>query len=189
MIVRWPGEIREGTVSEALVQYEDIVPTLVGLAGGEPAGRLDGISFAGVLKNGDQGSRRFAFGIHNNIPEGPAYPIRSVRDRDYKLIWNLQPDTEYYIKYMMNPERKGTYYYSWLRRAERDPKAAAIITRLAKRPEFELYDLKADPDELHNLATDPEKSALVAGYRKELEGWMERQGDKGIAMDRAFERK
>jgi arylsulfatase A-like enzyme len=44
MIVRYPGKVAAGSVSDALVQYEDILPTLIEVAGGEPVQGLDGIS-------------------------------------------------------------------------------------------------------------------------------------------------
>lgn len=189
MIVRWPGKVRPGNVSEAIVQYEDITPTLVDIAGGKPAGGLDGKSFLAVLSGRRQKHREYAFGIHNNIPEGPAYPIRSIRDTRYKLIVNLLPEREYYIKYMMNPEKKGSYYAGWLEKARTDQDTRFIIKRLTHRPAMEFYDLRNDPSEMHNLAADPAFENLLAGYREKLEAWMQRQGDTGAALDKKFKRK
>lgn len=188
MIVRWPGTVQAGSVSEAIVQYEDITPTLVEIAGGKPIAGLDGKSFMGVLSGRTKKHREYAFGIHNNIPEGPAYPIRSIRDTRYKLILNLLPQREYYIKYMMNPEKKGSYYASWLEKARRDKGARFIIDRLSRRPPVEFYDLKEDPSEMSNLAIDPAYTDVLAGYRKKLEAWMLRQGDPGAALDKKFKR-
>ena len=42
-----------------------------------------------------------------------------------------------------------------------------------KRPDVELYDLKTDPQELHNLAG--QKPQIVRELRGELEGWIERR--------------
>ena len=36
--------------------------------------------------------REFVYGIHNNVPEGPPYPIRTVSDGTYRYIRNLAPD-------------------------------------------------------------------------------------------------
>ncbi|MEM7315730.1 MAG: sulfatase, partial [Planctomycetota bacterium] len=45
MVVRWPGKIAAGSESSALVEYTDILPTFVEVAGGQPAAELDGRSF------------------------------------------------------------------------------------------------------------------------------------------------
>jgi len=52
MIVNWPGTAPAGLVSEGLVDFSDITPTLHALAGYEPAADrpLDGFSLVPVLK-------------------------------------------------------------------------------------------------------------------------------------------
>ncbi|MCF0197446.1 MAG: sulfatase, partial [Bacteroidaceae bacterium] len=86
-IARYPRQIKAGTVSDALVQYEDILPTLIDFAGGKPVEGLDGTSALNILRGEGKEIRQWAYGMHNNIPEGPAYPIRSIQDKRYKLIW------------------------------------------------------------------------------------------------------
>jgi N-sulfoglucosamine sulfohydrolase len=49
MIVRWPGVVKPGTASDAIVQYEDITPTLCAIAGGKAPDSLDGKNFLPVL--------------------------------------------------------------------------------------------------------------------------------------------
>jgi len=86
MIVKWPGIVKEGARTNAIVQYEDVTPTLIDIAGGNAIKGLDGYSFKNVLRERIDTHRDVAFGIHNNIPEGTGYPIRSIRDNHYKLI-------------------------------------------------------------------------------------------------------
>ncbi|HCP36614.1 MAG TPA: heparan N-sulfatase, partial [Verrucomicrobiales bacterium] len=64
-----------------MVQYADVLPTIMELAGGvsEEKG-FDGTSFHKVLSGLEKSHRSFVFGMHNNVPEGPPYPIRSVFD-------------------------------------------------------------------------------------------------------------
>jgi len=183
MIVKWPGEVDAGTKTNAIVQYEDIMPTLLDIAGGKSIKALDGFSFKQVLLNKASTHRDFAYGIHNNIPEGPAYPIRSIRDLHYKYIRNLLPDSTYYIKYMMNTDKDNLAWTSWVRKAENDKSAVPLIERIAHRPAVELYDLKRDPYELNNLAENPEYRSLLEKYARQLDNWLASQGDHGIAMD------
>lgn len=184
MIVHWPGVTKPGSQSSAIVQYEDITPTLVDIAGGTPVTNLDGSSFKAVLQGNRSAHREVAFGIHNNIPEGPAYPIRSVRDNNFKLLLNLMPDSTYKIKYMMNPQRKDLAWTTWVAKAADNAAAAKLVNRIAHRPAIELYNIKDDPYELHNLANDLRYGALVKKYSDQLHQWMEQQGDKGAAMDK-----
>jgi N-sulfoglucosamine sulfohydrolase len=118
MIVRWPGKVQPNKETAAIVQYEDITPTLIDIAGGKAIPGLDGKSFLPVLTGSKTTHRDVAYGIHNNRPEGPAYPIRAIRDTRYKLVLNLSPDSVYYNKYMMNPALKNSYWNSWLEKGK-----------------------------------------------------------------------
>lgn len=183
MIVKWPAKVTAHTETDAIVQYEDITPTLLDIAGGKPIEKLDGFSFKKVLFDNTATHRDAAFGIHNNIPEGPAYPIRSVRDLHYKYIRNLQPDSTYYIKYMMNTNKANLAWTTWVNKAKGDQLAAQLVNRIAHRPAVELYDMQKDPYELENLAEKAEYKTLLEKYAKELDTWMEAQGDRGVLMD------
>jgi len=183
MIVKWPGKIKARTETDAIVQYEDITPTLVDIAGGKPTGTLDGFSFKGVLLDRTTSHRDFAYGIHNNIPEGPPYPIRSIRDLHYKYIRNLLPDSAYYIKYMMNTENTHLAWTTWMNKAVGNERAMRLTERISHRPAIELYDLQRDPYELENLAEKPEYRELIKQYASELDKWMTEQGDRGVEMD------
>jgi uncharacterized sulfatase len=62
-IARWPGVTAPGSVSEALVEYVDVTPTLIDVAGGAPREGLDGQSFLPV-RRGDTGHLKdFVYGF------------------------------------------------------------------------------------------------------------------------------
>lgn len=190
MLVKWPGTVKPASITNALVQYEDITPTLIDIAGGKPVAGLDGKSFLQVVKGKKKEARNYVFGIHNNIPEGDPYPIRSIRDHRYKLIVNLTPDKQYYNRFMMNRERKdrNTVWFSWVDESK-DPKAPNLIDRFVNRPAIEFYDTQNDPFELYNLATDSQYTSRIATMKKELEAWMKQQGDEGASIDRVYSKK
>ena len=183
MIVKWPEMVTPHTETDAIVQYEDITPTLVDMVGGNTLAGLDGRSFKKVLEGHSTVHRDVAFGIHNNIPEGPAYPMRSIRDHHYKLIWNLTPDSTYYIKYMLNTANRDLAWTTWVNRAAHDEHAKKLTNRIIHKPAIEFYDISKDPDELDNLAGKPAYQALIYNYAALLKEWMEMQGDTGAAMD------
>jgi arylsulfatase A-like enzyme len=55
MIARWPGTIAPGASSDHVSGFQDVLPTLVEVAGGTPPAGIDGISFvATLLGRGEQ---------------------------------------------------------------------------------------------------------------------------------------
>lgn len=182
-IARYPSKIAPNTVSSALVQYEDILPTLIEYAGGNPIQGLDGTSCLDVLYGNKQEHRQWSYGIHNNIPEGSAYPIRSIQDKRYKLIVNLIPDVDYYGKYIMNPANTQSMWTSWLTTAQTDTFAQFLTNRFVNRPAVEFFDLENDKWELNNLVNQPEYADRISLMRAELEKWMQQQGDQGVLLD------
>ncbi|NOZ74027.1 MAG: heparan N-sulfatase, partial [FCB group bacterium] len=183
MIACWPGKIKANSTTEALVQYEDFVPTLVDAAGGAPIPGIDGRSFLNVLLGKTDEHRQYAFGAHSNRPKGPPYPIRSIRNKKYKLIHNLRPDSTFYQKYLMGYD---ITWKSWVERAKTDEYAAWVVKRFEKRPEcpeFQFYDVENDPFEINDIADDPKYANIIKEMRIELEAWMKSQGDTGVDTD------
>ena len=192
MLVKWPGIVKPHTETDALVQYEDITPTLVNIAGGKPIAGLDGKSFLSVLQGKEKVARKYVYGIHNNIPEGNPYAIRSIGDGRYKLLLNLTSDQKYYNRFMMDSLRKdrNSIWFSWTAQAAAgDKQAQSLINRFETRPAVEFYDTETDPFELNNLATNPAYQKQIEQYRQQLQIWMQQQGDKGAALDIVYPKK
>ena len=184
MIVRWPGEVAAGAVTDAMVEYVDVTPTFVDIAGGKLATELDGKSFANVLSGEATEHKSFVFGEMTTkgiINGNDSYPIRSVRSRTHKLIVNFQHDQKFTNACTKSPEFK-----SMEAAAETgDQQSKFAVDRYHYRPEIELYDVVADPLELNNLAGQSEYAGTIASLRKELDSWMESQGDQGVATELA----
>ena len=167
----------------AMIQYEDVLPTLVELAGGSPPAEVDGLSFAPVLAGQKTQHRSHVFAVHNNVPEGRPYPIRAVRTARHKLILNLAPAGGYHEKHVMDIDRED-YWKSWEQAAASgDAKARAAIDLYVKRPPVELYDCDSDPWELTNLADKSELAEMRAELEKRLRQWMAQQNNTGAALD------
>ena len=185
-ITRWPGRIASGRRNDALIQYVDIPPTFVELAGGNPASMdFDGRSLAAVFTTPDAPSpHQFIFGMNTTrgIARGSeAYAIRTVRDERYRLIWNLNFNAAFKNTVTHNFEP----YLSWKPLVETDAFAAQRYAGYQHRPEFELYDLETDPWELHNLVDDPALQSRRTDLTAALKRWMVQQGDQGIATEMA----
>lgn len=180
MIAVWPGHIRAGARTDAMVSWIDLIPTLVELAGGPAPTGIDGRSFAGVLLGRTETHRDRIFTTHSGDGSYNVYPIRSERTADWKYIRNLHPEFRYTSHVDLAQAADGPGYFgSWLDAAKIDPYAAAIVFRYYQRPAEELYDLRADPLEQRNLAGSPAHAARLATMRDNVTAWMTEQGDTG----------
>lgn len=191
-IARWPKAIKPATRTSILSQYIDVVPTLYEAAGEDPltlrankegSMSLDGKSFYATLLGKNTEIRKYVYGIHttrgiNNGSEN--YPVRSVQDHDYKLIWNLNYNEPFYC----SASRLGNKLYEgWLEETKNNKKENAHANLYRNRPELELYNIKNDKYELNNLANEPKLKVIQDNLFAELKSWMNQQGDLGIPTE------
>jgi len=164
-IARWPGRIKRGTITDAMISFVDVLPTFIEAVGGTPPEDLDGTSFLAVLEGKKRDHREFIFATHTTkgIISGSEYPVRAIRTRTHKYIRNLIPDgtfTNVVTHGHDSDEARGARYWkSWVRLAESDAFAAERVKMYQHRPAQELYDLRTDPYELNNIAGDFAHSA------------------------------
>lgn len=89
LLVKWPGKIKAGSVSEAIVSSVDFYPTLLELADAKKPEKqvLDGQSLLPALLENEYDQARAIFWhypvYHHDVPRG------AVRKGDWKLIENL----------------------------------------------------------------------------------------------------
>ena len=178
-VIRWPGTVKPGRVTDAMCEYVDVTPTLVDIAGGKIPEGLDGRSFLPVIKDETDSFKNEVYGIQTSrgIFFGPEYyAIRSIRNERYAYIMNLTPEATF--KCMSTNPKKG-WWMSWKEKAATDEFARRQVERYQKRPAEELYDIVNDPFQTRNLADDPQYAGEKARMRAKLLQWMESQGDKG----------
>ena len=91
-IVRWPGRVAAGSASDRVTGFEDWMPTLAELCGGQTPDGCNGVSFAATLTGGDQRERGFLY------REFAGYRgWQAVWQGDYKLVrsnMHKEPVTE-----------------------------------------------------------------------------------------------
>jgi N-sulfoglucosamine sulfohydrolase len=176
-IARWPGRIEPGTVSDALIEYVDVLPTYIEAAGGTPPAILDGRSLLPVLLGKTQEHKEYVFGemtTRGIIDGSEHFGIRSIRSRRFKYVWNFTPEVAF-----QNACTSSGIFRSWRAKAASDPDAAEKVRRYERRPREELYDVTRDPYEWNNLADDPAYAQAKAALRKRLLEWMDAMGDQG----------
>ena len=182
-IVRWPGTIKANTRTNALIQYADVLPTLLEAVGGKADESMDGSSFLQVLQGTKEIHREFAYFMHNNVPEGPSYPIRSVTDGEHHYIRNLSSDKLYIEKHLMGRMPLNPYWDSWVFESTNSEQTLNLVTRYMNRPPEELYNSQNDPDELENLIDNEKLKNVKTKLSTALDNWMAVQGDPGAEID------
>jgi len=176
ILVRWPGHIEAGKVSDDLVMTIDISATILEAAGIDPGYELHGKSLVGKEIVG----REYIFAARDKMDDTHD-AMRAVRSKNYKLIHNLMPDRAY-CQY--NRYKEASYPVLALMnvmnlKGELEPGQAAFMA--PEKPEFELFDLREDPYEMNNLALDPEYGEILHELLSELNAWRDKVRDLGVS--------
>lgn len=185
-VVKWPGKIMAGQRTDALIQYCDVLPTLIDIAGGKSKDMgFDGTSFLPVLYGKSGIHREYVYFMHNNIPEGPAYPIRAVSNGTHTYIRNLISESLYIEKHVMGTVRWHKYWPSWVYESGNNEQTNFLLNRYQKRPAEELYNLLDDPENFTNLINDNELRRVKKELSSKLDSWMKEQNDPGKILDQS----
>lgn len=172
-LVRWPGVSKKGTVSSALVSTVDILPTVLDAVGAPLPEGLHGESLRPVLAKNDAPWRDYLVGEFQFHGGEPFYPRRAIRDGRFKLIHNLRAGE---ARPSTGVDGDKAYAAS-LTEPYNGTDVRAAFETFANPPEFELYDLEADPIEFHNLAGLPELREEEARLKSELAAWQRETDD------------
>ncbi|MCH2115070.1 MAG: sulfatase [Pirellulales bacterium] len=167
-VVHFPNMIKKrGAKSHALVSAIDIAPTILDLAGVSIPNKVQGRSFASLLREPSNKFRRYVFAEHN-WHDMEAFE-RMVRSEDYMYIYNGRPNFPNCgpadsISCRTHAELKKLYDAGQATPAQAD-------CFIAPRPDEELYDMREDSDQLNNLAANPKYETALEEMRKVMKIW------------------
>jgi N-sulfoglucosamine sulfohydrolase len=91
--------------------------------------------------------------------------MRCVRTEKLSYIYNAWPDGKTVFK---NEPQSGLTFKAMQAAGEKDAKIAERVKFFLYRTREELYDMEADPIELHNLAADEKYKSELDKMRGEL---------------------
>ena len=173
LIVRWPGNIKPGTIRDDLVAFVDIAPTILSIAGVKPPERMQGQPFLGYTVK----ERKYVFAARDRMDE-TFDRIRAVRDKRFKYIHNYYPELPYAQTILYMDEMPTMKV--WRQLAEEGKLTGPQKLFFAPtKPKEELYDTEADPHEIKNLADDPTYAEKLKELRGALEQWVQETEDLG----------
>lgn len=186
LAIRWPARVPGGRVVDDLVSLTDLAPTFLEAAGLRPPREMTGRSLLPLLTPGKSGlverrRDRVFFGRerHANVREGDlGYPIRAVRTQDFLYLRNYAPDrwpagdppiygdVDQANDIAGSPSKQAVVEHGG------DPAVQRLFElAFGRRPAEELYDLRADPWQMNNLAGDPRYNR----QRRQLAGELARE--------------
>jgi N-sulfoglucosamine sulfohydrolase len=177
-VVRDPRLGHQGATSDVMINYTDLAPSILDYAG-VPFEKKDvhGRSFLNGLRNPDVPNRDEVFLSHTFHEVTMYYPVRVVRERQYKLVWNIANGLEFpFASDLYKSEtwqailKSGATHYG-----------KRSINAYIHRAEFELYDLTNDPDEVVNLAADDDHVEILKRMQAKMKQYQKKTKDPWIS--------
>ena len=204
-IVRNPYNSRRGIKNQAMVSWVDLTPTVLDFAGAldsstgkinkeildaipkpEPgtqqtretsAGEFHGRSFLSILDQESPDGWDEVCASHTFHEIQMYYPMRVVRQRRYKLIWNIAYPLPF--PFASDLWAAPTWQAQFQSGMDADYGAQTVGSYI-HRPQFELYDLEHDPHEGHNLADDEKHVSLLKELQARLKKFQQETHDPWI---------
>ncbi|MEX2234831.1 MAG: sulfatase [Cyclobacteriaceae bacterium] len=191
LIMSLKGKINPGTEVKELVSLTDIAPTILELTGQDIVKEMTGTTLWPLLIGEKVNNRKMVFierERHANVRKAElGYPARAIRTDEYLYIRNYEPDRwpagDPEVYHSVGPygdvDASPTKEYILSNRTQAT--VAPFFSRaFAKRNAEELYDLKADPDQLNNVVSDKKYLKILDELKKHLNDWQVRTGDPRV---------
>ena len=167
-IIKDPRSNSAGLVNNAMISWVDMTPTLLDIAGVDyKKEKTHGRSFADIIDQEQPKGWDKIYASHNFHEITMYYPMRALRERQYKLIWNGAWRQEY-------PFASDLWISStWQHILKNNEKhyAGRKTKDFLFRPELELYDIVNDPNETENLAYKRKYKEVKDRLVKEMKDW------------------
>jgi N-sulfoglucosamine sulfohydrolase len=197
LAVRWGDKIKPSRIVTDFITFPDVAPTIMAAAGVKLHPQMTGASFLPQLlspKSGridpDRdhtllGKERHDIGRTDGEQLSVGYPARAIRNDDYLYVRNFKPDRwpggdpAYGLLNCDGSPTKS--YLTGLSMA--DPDFRFYELSFGKRKQEELYDMKNDPDCIHNLANAPQMQNVKTELWLQLKQELSEQGDPRIVAD------
>lgn len=161
LIIRGPGGFSGGQVCDAMVSHIDVFPTICDLLEMAAPAWLQGRSIMPLIRGEAEEINDEVFA---EVTYHAAYePQRAVRTRRWKYIRRFGERDRPVLPNCDDSPSKDL----WLEHGWRDRRVRSE----------QLYDLVFDPNETHNVATDPSSGEVLDEMRGRLENWMQATED------------
>lgn len=176
MIIRFPNAIGAGTRDARMTSFIDLAPTVLSLAGLEPAKHIDGTAFLGEYLRAEEPT--FVYAAADRFDA--AYDqSRAVRDDRFKYIRHYQPEQSMFLPVAYRDQMDVMQELYRLRDGDALTDAQQIWFE-SERPEEQLFDVRADPHEINDLAGLPDFQSKLEELRAANDRFVVTIDDKGL---------
>jgi N-sulfoglucosamine sulfohydrolase len=213
LFVSWPERVKPGKRVDDFVSLMDIAPTILESTNIAPPDHMLAKSFMNLLTSDRSGvidTKRdhVIIGRERHVEAARSdrspYPSRAIRTSDFLLIRNFKPDRlpigdvhqsdataeqllqDHNLAY---PDMDASPTKVFLM-TNRDSYRRYFDIAFAVRPEFELYDLKNDPDQVENVAAESGYAKVLRELKDRMQIELKETGDpRSIGDGNTFEHK
>lgn len=203
LAIRWGAKVPAGRVVDDLVGFVDLTATIYEAAGvALPQIGISGKSLISLLTSEQRGvvepARTAVFSARERHSSSRymnlGYPQRAMRTQQYLYVWNPRPErwpagAPETLGKDGKPNRPHSGYHdidgsptlNFLVEHRDDPAVSRYFHwAVDHRPEVEIFDIKADPACLENLAGRPKFAATERRLKSQLESYLRETGDPRI---------
>ncbi|MAS93454.1 MAG: sulfatase [Verrucomicrobiales bacterium] len=176
------GGFQVGAVSDRVISLLDLTATTLWMAGVDRPLGMQSRVFLGPEAGPE---RTYAFAARDRIDE-TVIRMRSVHDKQYHYIRNFTPGAGF--ETLNRYKEKCFLVKPLMRELKAEGKLTGPPLELMKPfPTEMLFDVKADPHEIENLAdsSNPEHKEALSRMRAALDTWMVESGDRGYISEPA----
>ena len=191
--IRWGAQVPPGRTVSDFVTLADLAPTFLEAAGVHVPSDVTARSLMPILRSTSSGQvdpsrSSVALGRERHAwarVGGMGYPMRALRNSGYLYIRNYEPDrwpagdpgfNALVQSYYGDVDQTESKWYI-LKHKDELAMTPYYNRIFAKRPAEELFDVKADPDQMQNLADDPRFYIVKKHMATELTTRLKRTGD------------
>ena len=214
LAIAGPG-VRGGRVVDDFVCLPDLAPTFLEAGKVKVPEAMSAKSLWKILKSKKDGqvdpSRDAVITgrerhVFSSRPGYLPYPQRAIRTKDFQFVINFRPDRwPLGDPFLLDTPKEPVYSLlenqtfvtladedagptkAWIVSNRKDPKVKPIFDHAyGKRPREELYDMNKDPDQMKNLAQDPDYSGTVKKLRARLMKYLRDNNDPRLVDNGKF---
>jgi len=178
-IIKDPSITHKGKTNSAMITWADLTPTILDMANVEYTPKeFHGRSFKGILNQENPEGWDEVNASHTFHEITMYYPMRVSRSKNYKLIWNIA----WRLEYPFASDLWAASTWQGIYRHEKEYFGQRKVHDYLFRPEFELYDLAADPGELNNLAGDDKYEEILISMKEKMKTFQKQTADPWLIM-------